>query len=83
MDEKMKRLADAVDITRLDMIASKIKRAETLNAIHACRPDHPMGRGNSYKWRNAYAMVVQLPSFQTPAHRLVEWLREKAEQEAV
>ena len=36
----------------LDRIASKLKTAESLNTLHACREGHPLGRDNKWKWRN-------------------------------
>lgn len=70
-----------LDDDRLDEICSGgITRAEVLNALHACRTDHPLGKNNSYKWRNAYALAAQCSSFEVKAQDL-DWLREHAQSE--
>ena len=33
--------------------------AEALNVMHAARPDHPLGRGNAWRYRNALFMFHQ------------------------
>lgn len=66
---------------RLDRIAANIKSAECLNAIHACRKDHPLGRDNPYKWRNAYGMVAGRPHEEQPSYQDREWLARCSEWE--
>lgn len=43
----------------LDTLCQHTTKPHVLNALHACRTNHPLGRGNDYKWRNAYALVRQ------------------------
>jgi hypothetical protein len=55
---------------RLDRIAQNITSAEVLNAVHACRPGHPLGRNNEMRWLNAATMCCRYVS-----SRDIEWLR--------
>lgn len=48
---------------RLDRICENIGRAQTLNALHACRPGHPLNKDNDFCWRNAQMLVAQLDGF--------------------
>lgn len=68
---------------RLDSIAAHIKSAECLNAIHACRPGHPLGRDNPFKWRNANAMVRAQDYFVKVDidRNALKWLQERADEE--
>lgn len=61
----------------LNRIAGKITKPDVLNAIHACRPDHPLGRGNDFKWRNAHALVSQ-QNFAGISPDDLDWLRKQA-----
>ena len=66
---------------QIDHLTGTITRTETLNALHACRPDHPLGRDNPFKWRNADALVQQLDWDQLPPVRHRDWLKSQAEAE--
>ncbi len=66
-----------MSIEILNRIASKITKPDVLNAIHTCRPGHPLGRDNDWKWRNAHAMVGQ-QNFTGIAFEDLEWLRKQA-----
>jgi hypothetical protein len=68
---------------QLDRIASAIRSAETLNAIHACRDGHPLGRDNSRKWRNAHFMVMGRPALERMEidHADLDWLERQATKE--
>lgn len=54
------------------------KRAEVLNAFHACRPNHPLN--NEFQWRNAWFVAAQCKDIKNVA---VDWLAEKAKQEQI
>lgn len=62
---------------RLDGIAVDMTRAEAINAVHACRPNHPLGRNNPYKWRNAAASVFR----SDVSGKDRDWLNKMADQE--
>lgn len=53
-------------------------RADTLNALHACRVNHPMG--NEYQWRNAHALVSQAKFF-SGITEAISWLAACADTE--
>lgn len=55
-----------------------LAKGRTLNALHACRPNHP--NNNSWQWRNAYALACQDFGITLEA---IAWLRCQAEQEAL
>lgn len=58
-------------------------KAETKNAFHACRESHPLGRGNAWKWRNAYALACQDNGTRLAADcRTMDWLKAQARSEA-
>lgn len=67
------------DNERLDQICQLIHTAETLNALHSCRTNHPLN--NKYQWRNANAMVSQQPWFFGKLEAR-NWLNQKAIEEA-
>ena len=64
----------------IDAICKMTTRPQTLNALHACRDGHPLGRGNNYKWRNAHAMACQNRDINSAA---IDWLEKKAVNEAM
>ncbi len=64
------------DTERLNALCANTTRANVLNALHACRPNHPLGRGNAYKWRNAYSLVQQKQVDFLTAD--IDWLHDKA-----
>lgn len=68
------------DDQRLNDLCSRTRNPAALNVLHACRPDHPLGRGDPRKWRTAWGMVQQntIPFLGAD----VEWLKRKAEAEA-
>jgi hypothetical protein len=47
--ERLDRIARNED----DPLGRRQRSADTLNALHACREGHPLGRDNGMKWRNA------------------------------
>ena len=44
---------------RLDELCQRTRSPFILNALHACRPGHPLGQDNHTKWRSAQAMIAQ------------------------
>jgi hypothetical protein len=66
---------------RLNALCACTTDATILNALHACRPGHPLGRDNAWKWRNAWTLVKQRPlAFEWPD---LEWLERQACSEPV
>lgn len=63
---------------RLDLVAAEIRSADGRNAIHACRPGHPLGLSNPYKWRNAHFATVG----RIAPHK-VEWIKRRAIAEGI
>jgi hypothetical protein len=63
----------------LDRICSQTTNPETLNALHACRPGHPLN--NPFQWRNAYALATQRQGYFEIERAAVEWLAEQANKE--
>lgn len=64
---------------KLDAIAEALGRgsAELLNAVHACRPGHPLNKVKAFPFLNLWFMAAnRLP------HPLAEWLREQMDREA-
>jgi hypothetical protein len=45
--------------TYLNALCARTNNPSVLNALHACRSGHPLGRHNPYKWRTAYGMIQQ------------------------
>lgn len=68
----------------LNNICRNITRANTLNALHACRPDHPLNKGNNWCWRDASALVKQLDwtTRSSIDHADLDWLERMAKAEA-
>lgn len=62
----------------LDKICQMTSKTETLNALHACRINHPMN--NDFQWRNAWFICAQNHDIKSSA---VEWLANKAKQEQI
>ncbi len=75
----MKPLRQIQNEAMLDRICSQITEADTLNALHACRPGHPLN--NKFQWRNAYALICQRPSYEVDGD-VVAWLEKQAQKEA-
>ena len=67
------------DEQKIDDLCSRTLNPAVLNALHACRPEHPLGRDNKWKWRNAYSLVAQHTI--TFLHVDTDWLKQKALQE--
>lgn len=67
---------------RLDRLAGIPRSAEGKNHVHACRPDHPLGRNNDFKWRTALATVNSHSGFSNrPEQGDLRWLEERADAE--
>lgn len=66
---------------RLDGICQNISRVGVLNALHACRPGHPLNKGNNRCWQNAFAMVAQMGGYDIDRSD-IDWLERKAQSEA-
>jgi len=43
----------------IDALCKHTMSPTVLNALHACRDGHPLGRDNPWKWRTALALVQQ------------------------
>jgi hypothetical protein len=70
---------------RLDAICQELGRSNsgTLNALHACREGHPLGRGNIWKWRNANCLVRQHVNYPFLSFDQLDWLSQMAHEENV
>lgn len=64
---------------RLDRISLELTSAEALNTLHACRPGHPLGRGNDWRWRNLSFLVALRRDQVRSVDRI--WLSQMAEAE--
>jgi hypothetical protein len=62
----------------IDTICKMTTRPQTLNALHACRDGHPLGKNNNWKWRNAAAMVFLNPDISMSAR---DWVEKQASAE--
>lgn len=60
----------------LDKICALVTGAEALNALHACRPNHPLGRGQRAPYRNAAFTIAGRLGIPPSA---VEWLNKQAD----
>lgn len=58
----------------IDQICQMTTNPELLNALHACRPGHPLK--NAYSWYNAYFLAAQRPSYEINS-AAVNWLKAK------
>lgn len=68
---------------RLDRLAGVPRSAEGKNHVHACRPGHPLGRDNGWKWATALATVNSHRGFDNrPEPADLQWLERKADEEA-
>ncbi len=63
----------------IETICRMTTRPEVLNALHACRHNHPLN--NPFQWRNAYALASQQPSYVIDCAATC-WLEKQAKQEA-
>ena len=54
--------------------------ATQLNALHACRPGHPLGQNDNYKFRNAKLMAHCVQYVDRP-HVSLKWLEKMAKRE--
>lgn len=43
----------------IDRICELTTSPTMLNALHACRPGHPLGKDMFYPWRNAWVLASQ------------------------
>ena len=66
------------DEIKIDLLCHCTMNPTTLNALHACRQNHPLGIGNNYKWRNAFSLVMQSNDFNGVD---TSWLEHKANAE--
>ena len=66
-------------MTNLDRICSQTTNPQMLNALHACRPNHPLN--NKFQWRNAHALAAQRPSYEISCAD-TDWLAKEAAKEA-
>jgi hypothetical protein len=65
----------------IDKVCRLTTKPSLLNALHACRPDHPWNRIAVRPWLNAYILAAQQPSYVIPSDALA-WLGDKATKEA-
>jgi hypothetical protein len=65
----------------IDRICKLTRNAETLNALHACRPDHPWNKTAKNPWRNAWFLATQRPIWEIPSSAL-DWLHKRSDAEA-
>ena len=66
----------------LDRICRMTTNPALLNALHACRPDHPWNKTAERPWRNAWFLACQQPSYIIP-NAAKGWLSVQAERERV
>ena len=69
------------DAEKINDLCQRTTKPNTLNAIHACRDNHPLGRDNARKWRNAMAMVVQSGTDFSGSD--LRWLEDRAREEQI
>jgi hypothetical protein len=62
----------------LDRICSLTNNPQMLNALHACRPNHPLN--NRYQWRDAWFLACQRPSYEI-SNDATGWLAKQAAKE--
>jgi hypothetical protein len=63
----------------LDQICNMTKSPTMLNALHACRPGHPLN--NKFQWRDAWALAAQRPAYELDC-AVTAWLAKQARHEA-
>jgi hypothetical protein len=61
----------------LDRICRLTTNPTMLNALHACRPDHPWNKATELPWQNAWFLAMQQPSYVIP-NDATGWLAEQA-----
>lgn len=64
----------------IDQICSMTTNPTVLNALHACRPNHPLNKITERPWRNAWFLAAQQPSYVINSDAL-DWLYKQAKQE--
>jgi len=64
----------------LDLICSLARNAELLNALHACRPGHPLNKTMRFPWANAWALAAQRPAWEISC-AATAWLAKQAQAE--
>lgn len=60
----------------IDSVAALTKSPTLLNALHACRTDHPLNRHTFNPWLNAWCIAYQL--YEIPADAMA-WLESHIE----
>ncbi len=75
------RKARIMKTWNIDAVCEQTKNPTLLNALHACRPDHPWNKTAVRPWYNAYFLARQQPSYRFPAAAL-DWLQMQAERES-
>lgn len=65
----------------IDRICKLTTRASFLNALHACRPNHPWNKTAVRPWREAYFLAEQGHFLELP-YAAIDWLRRQAETES-
>ncbi len=58
----------------IDSICQETKNPTLLNALHACRPGHPLGKGQTAPFYNAYFLAMQQDYFHSLPHWAEDWL---------
>ena len=67
----------------LDTLARLIPSADGKNAIHACRDSHPLGKNNSFKYRNAFSATHSIHTVDRFGCSLaLQWIERQAMAEA-
>jgi hypothetical protein len=61
----------------LDRICRLTTNPTMLNALHACRPDHPWNKAAEFPWRNAWFLALQQPSY-VISNAATDWLAKQA-----
>lgn len=69
------------DAEKINDLCQRTTKINVLNALHACRDNHPLGRDNNWKWRNAMALVFQGGTDFSGAD--LSWLEGKAREEQI
>jgi hypothetical protein len=61
----------------LDQICQMTRNPTVLNALHACRPDHPWNKTTKNPWYSAYFVAMQQPSYEINC-AACDWLYKQA-----
>jgi hypothetical protein len=64
----------------IDKVCQLTSNPTVLNALHACRPDHPWNKDAVRPWFSAYFIAAQQPSYVIPSDAIA-WLLERAADE--